>query len=629
MVVAPRPCTIADRQSGQAIVYLVAMLPVIFLSVLVVYNTAQSTREKIRLQNTADATTYSASVLTARTLNYLSYTNRAMAGNEAGIATLASVQTSIGAFVTSAANIQEGLVVAKGLEGANNLARSLRPIVGLPYIPKYARNLLQAYRLQRKADRIADLVEPLAKPTQVAVDVLRVLDEGISLSQTAMLASTVAQMPQIISDVLKSNDPDVSLPRGETEIFATKFVIDLGGYLDSYQQSQKGAFEEGEFNEVMRFAHAAQAIRDDWTKKRRFLPDWASWIGGSLAGPLQSITKEMQNTPPGFSDLTGLVLNELVEWKGGTELVAVEAAAGGETGRIRWQSADSIEIKLPLGVLYTDIIGGLGDIARLRFGLGAGAAAAGGPHYMSSWEGQRLTLPSYYREARDYGGLNGKTDEVAFMERGSFRYAANDSNGGLLPATWPVLVFNARMHYGPRTGIGTRLTEDWTLPRYVDVKEHPPMVAHEADNWLAENGIKGSNPLKWGKNTDKGPALTLVVQKGGDKVRTGQVAGFGNPDADGRVGLRDNFAGREIKAVSTAQVYFRRPQDRWARRDFSTDDPPMIGKYNVGFAGGYIEHRSLFSPYWHVHNVEPSLWARAIAVGGTALGASADQDSAN
>jgi hypothetical protein len=192
-----------------------------------------------------------------------------------------------------------------------------------------------------------------------------------------------------------------------------------------------------------------------------------------------------------------------------------------------------------------------------------------------------------------------------------------------------VLVFNAKMHYGPRTGIGTKLTQDWALPRYVDVKEHPPMLAHEADNWFAENGFKGSNPLKWGKNTDKGPALTLVVQKGGDKVRTGEVAGFGNPDADGRVGLRDNFSGQRIKALSTAQVYFRRPQDRWARRDFSTDDPPTIGKYNVGFAGGYIEHRSLFSPYWHVHNVEPSLWARAIAMGGTVLGASADEDSGN
>jgi hypothetical protein len=167
------------------------------------------------------------------------------------------------------------------------------------------------------------------------------------------------------------------------------------------------------------------------------------------------------------------------------------------------------------------------------------------------------------------------------------------------------------------------------MPRFTEIKDHPPMVANESDNWLAENGFKGANPLKWGKNTDKGPAFTLVVQKGGDKLRTGEVAGFGNSAADGKAGLRDNFQGREIKALSTSQVYFRRPQDRWARRDNAVADPSTIGKYNVGFAGGYIEHRSLFSPYWHVHNVEPSLWARAIAMGGTAVGGSADEDNGN
>ena len=47
----------------------------------------------------------------------------------------------------------------------------------------------------------------------------------------------------------------------------------------------------------------------------------------------------------------------------------------------------------------------------------------------------------------------------------------------------------------------------------------------------------------------------------------------------------------------------------------------------MGFSGGYIEHRSLFSPYWHVHNVEPSLWARAIAMGGAAISAASEPDS--
>lgn len=146
------------------------MLPFIFLAVLVVYNTAAATREKMKLQATADATTYSASVLTARTLNYLSYTNRAMAANEASIATLASVQTSMAAFITSAANIQEGLVIAKGFQGLRNLERSRLPIVGPIFALQWLVNVGQAQRLQRTADRIAGFVEPASRPLQVGVD---------------------------------------------------------------------------------------------------------------------------------------------------------------------------------------------------------------------------------------------------------------------------------------------------------------------------------------------------------------------------------------------------------------------------------------------------------------------------
>jgi hypothetical protein len=610
------------RQAGQAIVYIVALLPFIFISVLVVYNTAAATREKMKLQNTADATTYSASVLTARSLNYLAYTNRAMAANEASIATLASVQTSMAAFITSASNIQEGLVIAKSYQGIRNLERSRTPVVGPFFFLAYLANVGQAQRLQRTADRIAGFVEPVSKPLQVGVDVLRVLNQGISASQVAMLASTAAQLPQLIVDVLKANDPDVSVPPGETAILATKFVADLGLYLNTYHQSASGPFDADEYNEVLRFAHAAQATRDDWTKKRRFLPDWASWIGSGLASSISSIVSQSP-TPAGFGGLASDVLGGLVEWKGGTELVAANGI-GREEGRIRWQSGDAIEIKLPLAPLYTDFFGGLGDTLRGRFGLGAGAAAAGGPNYTSSWEGQRLTLRSYAREARTYGGLNDETGDTANMVRGSFRRAAADRDGDILLLPMAVLIFNAKLHYGPRTSIGTNLTQNWSLPRYVDIREHPPMEAHGSDNWIAEQAFKGANPLKWGKNTDKGPALSLVVQKGGDLVRTGQTAGFGDASPDGRTGLRDQFAGQQIKALSTAQVYFRRPQDRWARRDFSADDPPQIGKYNVGFAGGYIEHRSLFSPYWHAHNIEPSLWARAVAMGGAVLGAEED-----
>jgi hypothetical protein len=501
------------RQSGQAIVYLVAMLPIIFLSVLVVYNTATAAREKMKLQNTADAATYSANVLTARTLNYLAYTNRAMAANEASIATLASVQTSMAMLITSAANIQEGLVVAEAMKGIRNLERSRIPIVGPIFFLQYLGNLFKAQRLQRTADRIAGFVEPSAKPLQIGADILRAFNQGISASQAVMLLGTTAQLPQLVKDVVNSNDPDASVPATETAIFVIKFVADVGTYLKTYHQSGSLGFDDEEFNEVLRFAHAAQATRDDWTKNRRFLPNVLGWVASGMSGALQGMVSSSPNSPPGFSDITGDMMGGLLEWKGGTELVATEGIVGDETGRIRWQSADSIEIKLPIGVLYTDLIGGWDDIVRGRFGLGAGAAAAGGPNYMKSWEGQRLTLRSYAREGRTYGGLNGEVGDTAYMERESFERAARDRNGELLLAPMAVLVFNAKLHYSPRTDIGL-VTKSWAMPRFTEIKDHPPMVANESDNWLKENGFKRRQPAQVGQEHRQGPGLHARRAKG-------------------------------------------------------------------------------------------------------------------
>lgn len=587
-------------QSGQALIFIVALLPAVIASVFMVFNAAVATRDKMKLQNTADATTYSASVLTARSLNFLAYTNRAMAANEASIATLASVQTTTGMLITSAANIQEGRVIAEALEAARNLARSFEPDAGPAAFAAYLENVARAHALQRMADRIAGFVVPATRPLQIAVDTLRVLDQGISAGQAAMLASTVAQMPQVIADVMKANDPDTRAAPGETAILASRFVADLGTYLDSYHQSAAGPFSRDEFDEVLRFAHAAQATRDEWTKKRRFLPEWASWIATGLAGSLAAITTQRAPGLPSLGSLTGDVLGGIVEWKGGTELVAEEPGIAGDHGRIRWQSADAIEIGLPLGLLYTDIVGGAADIARGKFGLGAGAAIGDARDVRRSWEGRRLTLPDYAREARTYGGLNDDKDGMGVMVRGAFERAAADRDGLVLPGAFPALVFDARLHYGPRTGIGTGLTRDWSMPRYIDVKRHPPMVAHAADAWFSSRNAAAGNPRGWGPNTDTGPALTMVMQKGASPLRV----------------------------VSTAQVYFRRPQDRWSRRDHSADDPPTLGRYDFAFTGGYVEHRSLFSPYWHPHNVEPSPWARALAMGGSALAHGLQPDAA-
>jgi hypothetical protein len=89
------------------------------------------------------------------------------------------------------------------------------------------------------------------------------------------------------------------------------------------------------------------------------------------------------------------------------------------------------------------------------------------------------------------------------------------------------------------------------------------------------------------------PTSTIAVvarQKGGD-VRTAQNRKL----ASGRMLQSDRFVGSSppyLWAMSAAEVYFRRPPDA----------PPRV------------EYASLFSPYWQVRLVEPTLVQRAAAL---------------
>ncbi len=86
-IIMPNPNAL-KKQYGQAIVYVLVFTTALLLSVLMLYNSGKLTSEKMQLQNAADATAYSVSLLEARDLNFTAYTNRAMIGNEIAIAQL-------------------------------------------------------------------------------------------------------------------------------------------------------------------------------------------------------------------------------------------------------------------------------------------------------------------------------------------------------------------------------------------------------------------------------------------------------------------------------------------------------------------------------------------------------------
>ena len=79
------PTSPPGRQRGQAAVFILLMTGMIALAAIFLYRAGKLTSEQMELQNAADSVAYSISVLEARDLNFMAYTNRAMVANEIAI----------------------------------------------------------------------------------------------------------------------------------------------------------------------------------------------------------------------------------------------------------------------------------------------------------------------------------------------------------------------------------------------------------------------------------------------------------------------------------------------------------------------------------------------------------------
>jgi len=77
-------------QKGQALILGVFLVMATAMTAVLMYNTGQTTSEKSRLVNAADAAAYSGAIYVARNLNFLAYSNRAMIANHVAIGHMVS-----------------------------------------------------------------------------------------------------------------------------------------------------------------------------------------------------------------------------------------------------------------------------------------------------------------------------------------------------------------------------------------------------------------------------------------------------------------------------------------------------------------------------------------------------------
>lgn len=72
-------------QKGQAMVFGLLFMAVCLITLLILYNQGQLVKNRVQVENAADAAVYSQAKLAARNLNFIAYTNRAMVANEVSI----------------------------------------------------------------------------------------------------------------------------------------------------------------------------------------------------------------------------------------------------------------------------------------------------------------------------------------------------------------------------------------------------------------------------------------------------------------------------------------------------------------------------------------------------------------
>lgn len=255
-----------SRQRGQAMVLVVVFIVVVLVGFLVLFNTGQLTRQKMEVQNAADAAAYSAALLYARQLNFMAYTHRAMVANEAAIGQLS-------AFAAWGLKYKLGHT-----ENTPSLRLLRSSLSAIPIIGSALATAVLAF--------ITSVPKAFNPPTALIGRAMSILGRGLTringmlnqlygafnwVMRGTTLAAQVQSVPQIISANAKgaqlSNFGALALALSMAEQHRSfLYKADPGGDDDSDKKGKK------------RFVALVNDARDDWTRVRRREDLIASWF---------------------------------------------------------------------------------------------------------------------------------------------------------------------------------------------------------------------------------------------------------------------------------------------------------------------------------------------------------------
>lgn len=235
-------------QRGQALVFITVTSVIVLLAMLATYNVGQLSYHRIKLQNTADAATYSAAVAQARALNFSAYMNRGVIANQVAVAQIVSLtgwarnfeNTYNGEFVT----------ISQVLAGMS----SLGAMWSTPF------NILKTV-----SKGIKSALDPVAGPAVKALDFL--IDALGGASQLYYFAMGVTIPAELIPNVIEANEPEASV----STLGVAALVLSTAQHMSFVKRDFSPADRtDGED----RMAKVTQASTDVFYKDRSLPPIW-------------------------------------------------------------------------------------------------------------------------------------------------------------------------------------------------------------------------------------------------------------------------------------------------------------------------------------------------------------------
>ncbi|MBP7567029.1 MAG: Tad domain-containing protein [Burkholderiaceae bacterium] len=524
------------RQRGQALVFIAATAVIVLLVTLATFNVGQLSYHRMKLQNTADATVYTAAVSQARALNFSAYMNRGVIANQVQVAQIVSLT----GWIRALDDVHNGPLAEIGTIFAN-----MSPLSAMWTVPSEVIGPI-----------VGGIKDGVDSGAPVAVMALDLLIDALNGASLIYHGGYIVNLVDSIPEVIEANEPKQNgQATAQISAFGTTAMaisavraaafVTLPSPVDPRANPKKDGDN--------RMVNVVQASTDLFYKNRVLVPIW----------PVPFLIDPTRFVNPGFGPVFMMRFHS-----GGGSL---RASSSGNTHAKGWTSLDAsgylIIVSLTLNILGIPI--------PIVFPLpplpaGAGAAAAGDSSHVSQ---------------------SGLSPFGAVQHR-------NDTNSGPEPSA---MVQFGGAHVNPMTlmsawiqtgiGPGDNMDSNAGLKPYMEVKAN---IGGPTSNQAVVNGQQHLN--------DIAPPWILEVRRRNNTLITSTTGGYRiGGSADGQLALPASLADDEMRAMSSAEAYFARPNDvDYLKRP-----------------DGKIEWGSLYSPYWQARLRANSLLEQGVSMMGT------------